>query len=244
MYQFNIKIAEHTIRVETVHVRSMALCRPFFTEEAPEFCIRTDQADIDHARCAFEDLYGETTLWDGFMETYALHAKLSEKLLDYEIFLIHGAAVAHAGAAYLFSADSGTGKTTHVRKWRKYLTDAFVVNGDKPYVLAGDDSTPMVYGSPWAGKENMYKNTGVPLRAIVLMERAEKNSIQRISFSEAFLGLLKQVYLPDDPEKMRETLKLLKSLDGRIGFYRFECNNFRDDNFIVSYKALCGEESL
>ena len=242
MYQINIKIADHSVRVETVHVRSMALCRPFFTEEAPEFLVRTDQADIDHARSVYEGQYGETTLWDGSMETYALHAKLSEKLVDHGVFLMHGAAVAHAGAAYLFSADSGTGKTTHVRIWRKNLPDAFVVNGDKPYILAGDAPTPMVYGSPWAGKENMYKNTGVPLRAIVLMERAEENSIQRISFSEAFPGLLKQVYRPEDPDKMRETLKLLKSLDGRIRFYRFECNNFRDDCFKVAYSALAGSD--
>lgn len=238
MYQFNVKIADRIAQIKTVHIRSMALCRPFFTDEAPEFRVCTEQADIDHARSVFEGLYGETTLWDGSMETYALHAKLSEKLVDYGVFLMHGAAVAHAGGAYLFSAKSGTGKTTHVRIWRRNLPDAFVVNGDKPYILAGDVSTPMVYGSPWAGKENMYKNTGVPLKAIILMDRAEENSIRRISFSEAFPGLLKEVYRPEDPEKMRETLKLLKSMDGKIGFYRFECNNYSDDCFDVAYGAL------
>ena len=225
-----------------MHVRSMALCRPFFTEETPEFLIRTEQADIDHARSGFEGLYGETTLWDGCMETHALHAKLSEKLIEYGILLMHSAAVAHANAAYLFCADSGTGKTTHVCKWLKNLPDAFVVNGDKPYILAGDAPTPIVYGSPWAGKENMYKNTGVPLKAVILMERSEENNIRRISFSEAFPGLLKQVYRPEDPQKMRETLQLMKSLDGRIDFYRFKCNNFRDDCFEVSYGALVGND--
>ena len=184
MYQYRVKIADHAVQIETIHVRSMAICRPFFTEEEAEFCVRTYQSDIDRARKDFEDMYAETTLWDGCLETYALHAKLSEKLIDCDVLLMHGAAVAYDGEVYLFSADSRTGKTTHVRKWLKNLPDAFVVNGDKPYVFAGE--TPMVYGSPWAGKENMYRNTGVPLKAIVLMERAEENSIRRISFSDAF----------------------------------------------------------
>ena len=132
-------------------------------------------------------------------------------------------------------------------KWIKNLRDATVVNGDKPYIRM--DGIPLVCSSPWAGKEDYYSKACVPLKAIVLMERAEENSIREISFTEAFPGLFLQVNLfqvlqrLEDPEKVRRILEMLKQLEGRVRFYSFRCNNLKEDCFRVSYDALCGEKT-
>ena len=56
-----------------------------------------------------------------YLEFLCIHDSLAAQLPAHHRFLMHGAAIAFDGAAYLFTAPSGTGKTTHVRLWRQYL---------------------------------------------------------------------------------------------------------------------------
>ena len=113
------------------------------------------------------------------------------------------------------------------------------MNGDKPFIIvrqAGE--LPLACGSPWAGKENLQTNAMVPLKSIVLLERAEENRMERVSFGQAFPFLLQQVYHPENEEKMRKTLRLMQRMSSAVSFWRFQCNNFKDDCFDVAYNAL------
>ena len=116
MVHFKIGVANRVVEVETLHVRSRAMCRDYMAEGAPDFGIRVCQREIDEEkrRCAAQS--GECALWDGSLETIVLHKKLSEALIDYGVFMMHGAAVACRSGAYVFAAPSGVGKTTHVLK--------------------------------------------------------------------------------------------------------------------------------
>lgn len=239
MEQFRVKIAGHVAEIESIHIRSKAICLGFLTDEPPEFTIRLEQKDIEKEREDYIRSFGDCTYWDSTLETYALHAKLSTRLVDYGAFMMHGAAIAYDNHAYVFSAKSGTGKTTHVLQWLKHLNGARIINGDKPIISTGADSwPPMACGSPWGGKENYYTNTMVPLRSIIFMERAENNYIERISFAEAFTAFLPQVFHPSNEEKMRQTLKLMQRLVPEVSFWKFQCNNFKEDCFDVAYNAL------
>lgn len=102
------------------------------------------------------------------------------------------------------------------------------------------DKEAFACGTPWCGKEQMETNCMVPLKAIVLMERGDDNSIREISFGDAFAFLLQQTYQPDEPEAMRKTLKLFAQLKDRVKFYRFVFNNMKEDCFNVAYNALMG----
>ena len=239
MSQFKVKIAGHVAEIESIHIRSQAICLDFLTEEPSEFKIQVKQQDIEKEREAYIKKYGDCTFWDSTLETFALHALLSTKLIDYGAFMMHGAAVAYENNAYIFSAKSGTGKTTHVLQWMRNLPKARIINGDKPIIATRTDNPkPMVCGSPWGGKENYYTNTMVPLKSIILMERAEDNHIEQISFTEAFIPFLQQVYHPENEEKMRETLRMMQHISPAVSFWRFRCNNFKDDCFDVAYNAL------
>ena len=158
-------------------------------------------------------------------------------MLDYNTFLMHGAAVADGEGAYLFTAPSGTGKTTHIKKWLENLPGAYVVNGDKPLVEITAEGA-IVHGTPWCGKEKLGCNGKAPLRAVVLQQRGEENRMEEITFGAALPTLLRQSYRPDDPEKMKKTLSLLAELGKRVRFFRFTCNNLKPDAFQVAYDAL------
>ena len=241
MYKFKVKIADHVAEIETQYIRRKAICRDYITDESPEFTIKICQEDIDKERDTYTRLYGDCTLWDSTLETLAMHALLSTKLIDYGAFMMHGAAIAYENHAYVFSAKSGTGKTTHILKWLENLPEAFIINGDKPVIATyADGISPMACGTPWGGKENYYTNTMVPLKSIVMMERAEENHIEQITFAEAFPSFLQQIYLPDDENSIRKTLRLLSRLTSTVSFWRFRCNNFNDDCFDVAYTALAG----
>ncbi len=53
---------------------------------------------------------------------------------------MHGAVVSWKQEGYIFTAPSGTGKTTHVRLWKEHLgPDVEIINGDKPVLEVGED---------------------------------------------------------------------------------------------------------
>lgn len=239
MFCFSIRVANLIIGVSTIYKRSMVKCRDFLTEETPEYHVKMTQKDIDYQKEAWLQLYGDCDPSERNLEFTALLMKISELVIMHDTLLIHGAAIGLNDESYLFSANTGTGKTTHILKWLKKLPDAFIVNGDKPFIrLSEDDSLFYACGSPWAGKENYYTNTMVPLKAFICMERAEYNCIKEISFSEALPFLLQQTYRPDDEIKLRKALHLLQCLNGRVKFYHFWFNNYKDDCFEVAYNTI------
>lgn len=238
MYLFKIKIAGVVCEISTIHVRPLAICRDFIVDLAPDCNVSTTQEDIDEDKMHLSQFERENS-WDGVVEIYSVLRKVAEKMIDFNAILMHGAVVAVDGNAYLFTANSGVGKTTHILKWYKNCDKSIIINGDKPFIKFGlDGEQPLVCGSPWAGKETIYTNTMVPLKSIILMERSSDNYIEPISFAKAFPFLLQQTFRSDDEEKMRKTLQLMKRMSSTVTFWHFYCNNFKADCFDVAYSAL------
>ena len=141
----------------------------------------------------------------------------------YDTILFHGSVVAVDGAAYLFTAASGTGKSTHVALWRKLFGErAVMVNDDKPLLHIGDVVT--AYGTPYDGKHKLSNRIAVPLKAICILTRAETNSIVPVTKSEAYPMLLQQVYRPNDVFALQKTLGLIDKMAEKVGLYRLGCN--------------------
>lgn len=111
----------------------------------------------------------------------------------------------------LFAAKSGTGKTTHCKLWLDTFPDARIINGDKPLVRISDEKV-FIYGTPWCGKENYNINSKAPLKAVCFLERAEQNSIDRISKSEAVARIMPQLLIPKNSEYINKLLDLVESL--------------------------------
>lgn len=231
---FCILLAGRVIRINTLFPNTYMLCNGYYCEQIPEMEIKIRKEDVAFERAEAKDKAPKN---DGYLETLAVYRKICENMISYDTFLMHGAVIALDQKAYMFTAESGTGKTTHIKKWLNNLKNAFVVNGDKPLIQV-TESQVIACGTPWSGKEGMNTNTMTPLKAIVLMERGENNSMEEISFGKAFPILLQQTYRPNEIEQMKKTLKLLMQLNGKVLFYKFIFNNLKEDAFDIAYHTL------
>lgn len=136
---------------------------------------------------------------------------LADKMVERDAFVLHSALFDVDGVGIALAAASGTGKTTHMRLWKKLLGDRMtVVNGDKPTIrFFADNELPTAYGTPWNGKEHYGKNIKTTLRHICFIERGEENSIVPIEKAEAIDGIFNQVYMPKDPVAVMKTMALI-----------------------------------
>ena len=88
-------------------------------------------------------------------ESDSLITSICDRMPFYDMFLMHAAVVAVDGVAYIFTAPSGTGKTTHTMLWKKHFGDrAVIVNGDKPLIRLQGGKV-YVCSTPWKGKEEL-----------------------------------------------------------------------------------------
>lgn len=223
------KIADKVVEVNSIYDEVHEYCSDYQTDEPADYSVTTTQADIDFERqkSAREDEIEGIPIRhfsDSYLEELTVYRKIAEKMLDFDTVLFHGSVVAVDDVGYLFTAKSGTGKSTHTRLWREYFGDrAVMVNDDKP-LLKITDSGVIVYGTPYNGKHRLGTNISVPLKAICILTRAEDNHIEAITREQAYTMLLQQVYRPADMLKMAKTLDLVDRLVDSVKLYRLGCN--------------------
>ena len=240
MVSFQIKMAEIPMKIYSLYPSTMQFCKDYLTEETPSFEIKITQHDIDEERirsdrgCVQE---GREAVHysDTYLETLALYRKIVARLIDFDVLLFHGSVVAVDGQAFLFTAKSGTGKTTHTRLWLKQIPGCHVLNGDKPLLLFRNDGI-YACGTPWQGKENYGTNEILPLKAICILERGEKNHIEQIPFKTAFAALISQSHHPDGNTGLLQSMQMLKRLDD-IRLYSLKCN-LESEAAFVAYKGM------
>ena len=223
------KIAEKIIEINSIYEEVHNYCRDYLCDGTPDFAITTTENDIEYERqkSAKNDIAEGRPVqnWsDSYLEELAVYRKIAEKMPEYDTFLFHGSVVAVDGVGYLFTAKSGTGKSTHTRLWRELLGNhAVMVNDDKPLIKVSDD-TVTVYGTPYNGKHRLGSNIAVHLKAICILCRAEKNNILKITKASAYTMLLQQSYRPDDVAALAKTLTLIDKMADNVALWRLGCN--------------------
>ena len=235
-----IKIADLPIEIHTQY-DSLFHVEDYETDETPVFSVCTTEQDVlaeqkkSMAECAYEGTpypnYSPAQL-----ENAAVYRKIAEKLPEYDGFVFHGAAVAVGENAYLFTARSGTGKTTHANLWLKNIDGSYIVNGDKP-ILRLFDGKPFVCGTPWMGKEGYGCSKNVPLAAVCLLNRGDENQLTKTTFKAVFPRLLGQVYRPENGTLVVKTAKLLEQICQSVSMYELFCNR-EDDAALVSFEGM------
>lgn len=239
---FTVKLADKIFYIEHIHSELETFCKDYVIENVtPDFRIQLTQDDID-----FEKAHAtEQAFSPAYLETLALLRKISDILPNHRRFLMHGASICYEGKAYLFTAPSGTGKSTHIRLWKKYLGDKVkIVNGDKPFIsLDSTDShgnlQALIYGTPWAGKERWQRNCSEPLKGICFVQRGTTNTIRQMKPEECVMMLFNQIYLPDDSTAVGQTLELPDLLVKHVPLYLLTCD-MSEDAVRSSFEALTG----
>ena len=137
-------------------------------------------------------LYLQADRLEEFLPRFRLSAFLSMErfLLKKDGFLLHSSVIQWQGRGILFSAPSGTGKSTQAELWHRER-GAEILNGDRG-LIRRTDSGFMVYGSPYAGTSGIIKDAAAPIGAIVVLSQAPENRVERLTAPEAFRRLYRE----------------------------------------------------
>ena len=166
-----------------------------------------------------------------FAESYREKISAKNALEESGIFRMlakRGGVVLHSsyvltkqGEALLFSAPSGTGKSTQAELWRKFA-GAKVINGDRALIKAQNGVT--ANGIFFSGTSGICENVTAPIRAIVLLRQSFANELKKVSGKEAFMRLLPQCsYYPNEEENLKLVTGILAEIISAVPIYDFGC---------------------
>lgn len=223
------KITGLTVEMDSFG-RTITQAEPYLTEpEKPDIVISSDWLSLQK---------DQPHLTKDECEYIATGANFYNQLLDFDGMLLHASAVILDGWAYLFSAPSGTGKSTHTTLWREVFGEdrALILNDDKP-ALRFEEGRFYAYGTPWSGKTDMNINRRVPLAGICMLGRGECNEIEPFAGVQALHALLEQTVRPRDAVKTVKLLGLLDKLFAQVPVWKMKCN-MDPEAARVSYQAM------
>lgn len=229
MTEFTIKVAGVPVGITAMFASTRDYCRAYFSDEEPAFFVATTPEDLEfEQQKAREEAILEGLRFrnfpDPYLERTAIQRKIAEALFERDILVFHGSVVAVDGQGYLFTARSGTGKSTHTRFWRETFGErAVMVNDDKPFLRIEKDRV-LVCGSPWSGKHGLDTNVTVPLKAICILERGAENAIAPMEPKDALMMLMQQSNRPLDRTKMLKYMDLIDGLANRTALWKMACN--------------------
>lgn len=235
---FKIRIANLTIGIENKYGYVRRLCREYETDKGtPDFSVSVSEQEIaeEQKNSAEDREAGKFT--PQYCESICLYRAICLKLVEYDAFLMHAAAVELDGEAYLFAAKSGVGKTTHAKLWlQEFGERAKVINGDKP-VCRFLDGRLYVFGTPWCGKENLGSNAMSPVKAICFLERGADNRICRMEEGEVIRRIFHQLLMPKEEADMDHFLDMIDRMLAMVECYLLRCNMEKEAAW-VAYKGM------
>ena len=188
----------------------------FAVSGPPDFTVRVAPEEL-----AAEAAFGQND--PAYLEYVCAYRAIARRLPSYEAFVFHGAVVVRKQKAYLITAPSGTGKTTHARLWLRAFPDCWILNGDKPILRWGKQGF-YACGTPWRGKEHYGTRSCLPLAGIALLTRGEENRIAPAAGDERTAFVMHQVFLPEEPLARVQTLELLDRLLSTVPVYDLQCD--------------------
>lgn len=237
MDKFYIGIAGLSVEMNAMHEYARNFCRDYLID-TPEHVDISAKADNELVKKELE--YAEEQTSEEYAEVLCLYRCIAKQLPKFGCFVFHGAAISYGGKGYLFTAPSGTGKSTHIRLWRQYIGNSVdIINGDKPILKITQDSC-FVCSTPWAGKENWQKNRILPLGAICLLNRGTNNTISKENPSGYINHLMNQIYIPRTPDMLSLTLENMDKMLSRVPFYSLHCD-ISETAVKTSFEAMTGD---
>lgn len=182
-------------------------------------CLLQTNHDFSDCRCALNGNFNMRCfgLNNALMLIYSFAGSLKQTIM------IHASLVRKDGYGYAFTAKSGTGKSTQVSNWLRYIEGCDLMNDDNP-IIRLIDGVPYIYGSPWSGKTPCYRNVKARLGAITRINRAVENRIERLSPVGAFASLLPScASMKWDKDIFNSVCNTVSSIIECTGIYVLHC---------------------
>ena len=244
MASFKIEIAGQVIAVTSLFESTRDYCRHYLSDKEADFEVSTCPEDLAFEQKMADDEakvegFKRRKFPDPYLERTAIQRKIAEELFDSDVLVFHGSTIAVDGLGYLFTAKSGTGKSTHTRFWRETFGErAVMVNDDKPFLKIAD-SQVLACGAPWSGKHGLDTNVTVPLQGICILERGSENVIRKATPKELVFMLLQQSNRPLNPAKMPKYLSLVDRLSQTVPLWHMSCN-LDPQAALVAWEGMSG----
>lgn len=235
---FNARLANHLFTIDNRYDYVESLFDGYKVASnslAADNALAASDKDLEY------EARGENGWQKAYLESLAIYRKICEKLILDDVVLFHCSALMIDGGAVLFTAPSGTGKSTHARLWREHFgSKVTMVNDDKPLLHIGN-SCVTVYGTPYGGKDNIQNNISAPVKAIFLLEQSAENFVERMSSKEALPHLLKQTYKVHEHTTLNVAQVCSRTLDlvlelSKLPVFRLGCN-MTEQAVLTSYGA-------
>lgn len=237
---FTAKIADLTVGISCKHSLIESMCREYLTEVAPMFCVRASEEHKEKLRNYF--LGFSEVFSDDYLESVAISECIADEVFNYDAAVFHAALISFDGQGVAFAAPSGTGKSTHIKLWRRLFGSRVeCINGDKPLFLFRDGKF-FGAGTPWCGKENWGCNKTVPLKAVCFIERAEQNGISLLTENREIMSrLFLQLVMPEEQRLMVKYLEFANKMIKTVPFFLLRCNT-GIDAARVAHDGIFGTE--
>lgn len=235
MEKFNVEFAKLNIEVNCNYGYTRRFCRDYLTESPADFSITVSEGEVK------EEV--ESSPYNprpDYAESICVYREIAKQLPFFNRMVFHGAVISYNGKGYLFTAPSGTGKTTHISLWQQYIENVDIVNGDKP-ILHIENKEAEAFATPYSGKEGYQNHSSIMLGGICLIKRGAENKIERVSAGTILTEIMNQIFLPYEADAVVKTLELLDSLLTSVPVYVLECN-ISEDAVKTSFEALTGEK--
>lgn len=210
------------------------------TQAIPYLCDNEQIEDISIESNREVIINNHPEVSENLAEYLSTGASFYLQLLNYNGLMLHSSAVVVDERAYLFTANSGTGKSTHTKLWLRYFNDrSYILNDDKP-ALRLIDGKWYAFGTPWSGKDDLSVNTGVELAGIAVLERSEKNEIEPYQGKQAIFEIFSQVNRPNTYAYREKLMTLLEKLIADVPIWKLKCN-MDLEAAIISYETMSGK---
>lgn len=224
------------VEIEFKHDFGAKLCENYIYngEKKPDFSVVMTDEMIEEERRIEENI---GSFNDAYLESVAAYRKICDIAYDYDCMFMHCSAISYKGNAILFTAPSGTGKSTHSRLWKKHFgDDVDMINDDKP-LLRIIDGKIYACGTPWDGKHHLSNNVMLPVKAIVVLSQSRENVIGKASKQELLYHILNQTIRPENPVLMNKALAFIEKMIRAIPAYKLGCN-ISDEAVTTCFEAV------
>jgi hypothetical protein len=175
---------------------------------------------------------------NGRTRHHYIFREIARALKNESSFFLHSSAVVLNNEAFVFTAPSGTGKSTHSKLWvDTFQGSTFILNDDLP-ILKPVREKMFIYGSPWAGQNHLQVNDKAEVSSICFIEQASENWVNRIDSIEALPLLMRQLYILNQDSSTPSTLlHFLDRLFQDVPMFRMGCTISKESVFLA-YRVL------
>lgn len=221
----NYKFADTVFDITLLDDKIYSFFKGYETDEESECSITLTKEMVDNAVEFGSVPVRQILLVLKYVSAYLLDNKNG--------ILFHSSAIDVGGKGVLFTALSGTGKSTHARHWvEAYREEVSYVNDDKPFVRLEDDKF-FVYGSPWNGKHRLSNNKKVQIDTVCFLKRGEVDKVEPISPNEAVNLLFRQTVVPSDSNQKLKLFAVLDKLIRGVKLYTIYCTDSLESAKII-----------